>query len=101
MENYRAFISTQKRAAFRLITEKDIAGFAPVHYAAKYGHLQVCQITNKLSEKNELRAGTMYNLQRTLRRSNKVFQPFLFYFGLFHPLIFFVLFYIKPKVQSC
>ncbi|KAL9951616.1 hypothetical protein ACROYT_G044315 [Oculina patagonica] len=30
----------QKRAAYRLITEKDITGFAPVHYAAKYGHLQ-------------------------------------------------------------
>ncbi|KAL9951639.1 hypothetical protein ACROYT_G044341 [Oculina patagonica] len=30
----------QQRAAFRLITEKDITGFAPVHYAAKYGHLQ-------------------------------------------------------------
>ncbi|XP_078354215.1 transient receptor potential cation channel subfamily A member 1-like [Oculina patagonica] len=30
----------QKRASFRLITEKDITGFAPVHYAAKYGHLQ-------------------------------------------------------------
>ncbi|XP_078354244.1 transient receptor potential cation channel subfamily A member 1-like [Oculina patagonica] len=30
----------QKRASFRLITEKDITGFAPIHYAAKYGHLQ-------------------------------------------------------------
>ncbi|KAL9951626.1 hypothetical protein ACROYT_G044327 [Oculina patagonica] len=30
----------QRRAAYRLITEKDITGFAPVHYAAKHGHLQ-------------------------------------------------------------
>ena len=42
---YRLCISTQKRAAFRLITEKDITGFAPVHYAAKYGHLQVRALT--------------------------------------------------------
>ncbi|KAJ7373027.1 Transient receptor putative cation channel sub A member 1 [Desmophyllum pertusum] len=31
----------RKREAFRLITAKDITGFAPVHYAAKYGHLQI------------------------------------------------------------
>ncbi|KAJ7328195.1 Transient receptor putative cation channel sub A member 1 [Desmophyllum pertusum] len=31
----------RKREAFRLITAKDITGFAPVHYAAKYGHLQM------------------------------------------------------------
>lgn len=36
-----SYFSSQNRAAFRLITEKDITGFAPVHYAAKHGHLQV------------------------------------------------------------
>ena len=32
---------SQKRGAIPLITDKDITGFAPVHYAAKYGNLQV------------------------------------------------------------
>ncbi|KAJ7373028.1 Transient receptor putative cation channel sub A member 1, partial [Desmophyllum pertusum] len=34
----------QKREAFRLITAKDITGFAPVHYAAKYGYLQIIKL---------------------------------------------------------
>ena len=32
---------SQKEQAISLITDKDITGFAPVHYAAKHGHLQV------------------------------------------------------------
>ena len=32
---------SQKEQAIPLITDKDITGFAPVHYAAKHGHLQV------------------------------------------------------------
>ena len=36
-----AIFRSQKREAVPLITEKDITGFAPVHYAAKYGHREV------------------------------------------------------------
>ena len=34
-------LRSQKREAVRLITDRDITGFAPVHYAAKNGNLQV------------------------------------------------------------
>ena len=35
------FFQSQNEQAIPLITDKDITGFAPVHYAAKHGHLQV------------------------------------------------------------
>ena len=57
-------------------------------------------VTNKLSEKTEHEhgAGTMYNLQRTLRKSNKIFQPFLLIFSLFYS--HFVLFCFAVFVSS-
>ena len=42
------FFSIQKRAAIPLITDKDITGFAPVHYAAKYGNLEVSYSRQKV-----------------------------------------------------